>query len=226
MSGNGFVRLVNVTKRRGKRTVVNGVSLEVAEGEFVGLLGSSGSGKTTILRMLAGLEVPDEGQIWIGKDLVAENGRNLVPPRTRQIGFVFQDLALWPHMTVLESIDFVLESAEVPKAQRPQRIQEAVRLARIEQHANRHPHQLSGGEQQRAALARALATTPRLLLLDEPMSSLDTNLKTELAWELRSLQSRLRITTVYVTHDLSEIKELVHQVLVLQDGQLCIADQP
>jgi ABC-type sugar transport system ATPase subunit len=212
------VRLVGVTKRRTSRAVVDRVSLEVAEGAFVGLLGSSGSGKTTILRMIAGLEVPDEGQIWIGSDLVAENGRNLLPPRARRIGFVFQDLALWPHMTVRESIDFVLESTGVPKARRPERILEAVRLARIEEHCDRHPDQLSGGEQQRAALARALATSPRLLLLDEPMSSLDRDLKVELAAELGALQSRLQVTTIYVTHDLSEINGVAQHLILLRNG--------
>ena len=136
-----FVRLRGLTKSHGARTVVSEVSLEIAEGECVALLGPSGCGKTTTLRMIAGLETPDEGEIWIAGNRVAVGGRNLVPPSARAVGFVFQDLALWPHLTVAGNLDFVLGSAKVPKAERAERIAETLRLARIESFAKSYPGQ-------------------------------------------------------------------------------------
>src|SRR6266498_4741293 len=151
-----FVRLEAITKRYGDREVVSNASFEVAEGEFVALLGPSGCGKTTTLRLIAGLETPDAGEIWIAGRRVTADGRNLIPPRSRGIGFVFQDLALWPHLTVSGNLEFVLASAKVPKRERAERIAEAIRLVHIERFAQSYPGQLSGGEQQRVALARAL----------------------------------------------------------------------
>jgi ABC-type Fe3+/spermidine/putrescine transport system ATPase subunit len=213
-----FLQLVEVTKRHGDQEVVNRVSLDVAEGEILALLGASGCGKTTTLRLISGLETPDEGEIWIEGARVASAGRNLVPPSARGIGFVFQDLALWPHLSVASSLDFVLASGGVPKRERAKRISDLLRLLRIESLAGRYPHQLSGGEQQRAALARALVGQPRLLLLDEPMSSLDDDLKAELLIELASLQRSLGVTTIYVTHGRSEAATLAHRVAFMSDG--------
>jgi ABC-type Fe3+/spermidine/putrescine transport system ATPase subunit len=215
-----FVRLRRLTKRRGDRTVVSDVSLEVAEGEFLALLGPSGCGKTTTLRLIAGLETPDDGEIWIAGKRVAADGRNLVPPARRGIGFVFQDLALWSHLTVAGNLDFVLASTKVPKPERPQQIAETLQLVRIESFARNYPGQLSGGEQQRVALARALVARPRLLLLDEPMSSLDADLKTELLQELSGLQRSLGITSVYVTHDQAEARTLAHRITKMRDGRI------
>jgi iron(III) transport system ATP-binding protein len=215
-----FLRLVEVTKRYGARTVVDRASLEVAEGEAVALLGPSGSGKTTILRMVAGLERPDEGEIWIWGKRVAADGKNLVPPRARGVGFVFQDLALWPHLTVAGNLDFVLVSAGVPKTERAARITELLRLVGLDQFAARYPGQLSGGEQQRAAIARALVARPRMLLLDEPLSSLDTELKAELLKELTALQRLLAVTTLYITHDQAEAATLAHRLAILQSGHI------
>jgi len=210
-----FVRLVEVKKSRHKRTILNGLSFEVISGEFVALLGRSGSGKTTILRLIAGLETPDAGEIRIRGELAAKNGRNIMPPRSRNIGFVFQDLALWPHMSVSQSLAFVLESNGIRGGDRTKRISEILSVCRIPDLGNRYPHQLSGGEQQRAALARALAPQPRLLLLDEPMSSLDADLKLELAAELGAVHRTLGLTTIYVTHDVSEITPLAHRAIEL-----------
>src|SRR5215510_1598172 len=215
-----FLRLVEVTKRFGQRTVVDNVSLDLAEGEFVALLGASGCGKTTTLRLIAGLETPDAGEVWIGGERVAADGRNLVPPRARGLGFVFQDLALWPHLNVAGNLDFVLASAQLPKRERVERIAEALRLVRIECFAAQLPGRLSGGEQQRAALARALVGQPRLLLLDEPMSSLDPNLKADLLGELAVLQRSLGVTAIYVTHDKAEALALAHRVAVMREGRL------
>ncbi len=215
-----FLRLVEVTKRYDDRAVVQRVSLDVTKGEIVALLGASGSGKTTTLRLVAGLESPDEGEIWIEGVRVASAGHNLVPPSARGIGFVFQDLALWPHLTIKESLDFVLGSRGMPKGERTSRITETLRLTHIESFADSYPGRLSGGEQQRAALARALVGQPRLLLLDEPMSNLDDDLKAELLNELASLQQSLGIATIYVTHGRREAATLAHRVAFMSDGCL------
>jgi len=220
VKGDAFVRLVRVTKRYGERTVVDSVSLDVVEGEVIALLGASGCGKTTLLRLIAGLETPDAGEIWIAGECVAANGRNTLPPRARNIGFVFQDLALWSHLTVAGNLDFVLSSIGVSKRERKMRIEEALRMVRIEPFAAAYPHRMSGGEQQRAALVRALVARPRLLLLDEPMSSLDAELKSELLAELAALQKQLRISTVYVTHSDAEARALAHHVAMMRAGRI------
>jgi ABC-type Fe3+/spermidine/putrescine transport system ATPase subunit len=217
---SAFLQLVEVTKRYDDHAIIDRVSLDVTKREIVALLGASGCGKTTTLRLIAGLETPDEGEIVIGGARVAAAGRNLVPPGARGIGFVFQDLALWPHMTIAESLDFVLASGGVPKRERAKRISDVLGLVRIAPLAGRYPHQLSGGEQQRAALARALVGQPRLLLLDEPMSSLDDDLKAELLIELASLQRSLGVTTIYVTHGRSEAATLAHRIAFMSDGRI------
>jgi ABC-type Fe3+/spermidine/putrescine transport system ATPase subunit len=199
---DGLLRLAAVTKRFAGRAVVENVSLTVAAGEIIALLGASGCGKTTTLRLIAGLETPDEGEIWIGNQRVAAAKQNFVPPHRRGIGFVFQDLALWPHLTVEGNLDFVL------------------RMVRAEAFARRHPGQLSGGEQQRVALARALVGSTRLLLLDEPMAHLDAHLKAELLEELKSLQHRLSLTTVYITHDPAEAEALTPRSVTMEAGCL------
>lgn len=217
---NPFLRLIEITKRLGDKNVVDGISLEVAEGEVVALLGASGSGKTTTLRLIAGLEAPDAGEVWIAGKKVSEGALSLVPPRARGIGFIFQDLALWPHLTVAGNLDFVLGSFGVPKRERANRIDETLRLVRIESYAHRYPPNLSGGEQQRVAIARALVGSPRLLLLDEPMSSLDSPLKAELSADLIELQRLLCITTVYITHDRVEAMAMAHRIAIMQEGRI------
>ena len=159
-----FLRLLEVTKRYGSRTVVDHISLDVAEGETVALLGASGCGKTTTLRLIAGLEEPDAGEIWIAGECVAAKRRKLVPPGARGVGFVFQDLALWPHLTVAGNLEFVLSSAGIPKRERAERVNETLRVMRIDRFARSYPSRLSGGEQQRVAIARAIIANPCLLL--------------------------------------------------------------
>ena len=196
------------------------VSLDVAFGEVVVILGPSGSGKTTLLRLIAGLDVPDHGEIWLDGRRVTERDRRLVPPHQRRIGFVFQDLALWPHLTVRENLGFVVGSAGVAKAGRDERIRHTLALVRIDALANRYPHEISGGEQQRAALARALVGEPRLLLLDEPFSSLDAELRATLRGELDGLQRALRLTTVYVTHDREDARALADRIVEMRHGRI------
>ena len=217
---NAAVRIVGVTKRYGAHAVVNDFSLDVAAGESIVLVGPSGCGKTTLLRLIAGLDAPDSGEVWLDGRLLAHNGRSLVPPYQRGIGFVFQDLALWPHLTVRGSLSFVLDSVAVPKREWHERIDRVLRLVRIGALADRYPHQLSGGEQQRAALARALAAEPRLVLLDEPLSSLDPDLRRALRAELRGLQRTLRLTTMYVSHDPDDAHDLADRVVAIGSSLL------
>jgi ABC-type Fe3+/spermidine/putrescine transport system ATPase subunit len=210
----------NVTKRFASRVVLDSVTLDVAPSESLGILGPSGCGKTTLLRLIAGLDVPDSGEIWLADIQVAGPGRSLLPPYRRQIGFVFQDLALWPHLTVAESLDFVVDSQRIPRAERNRHVEDALKLVRIEEFGGRYPHQLSGGEQQRVALARALIGNPRLVLLDEPLSSLDVELRAAMRMELAQLQRTLSLTTVYVTHDREDVAVLADRVIEIRAGRI------
>jgi ABC-type sulfate/molybdate transport systems ATPase subunit len=193
----------------------------VEEGESVVVIGPSGSGKTTLLRLVAGLERPDAGVIWLDGREVARPGRNIVAAHERRVGFVFQDLALWPHLTVRGNLEFVAESSAVAKIQRADRIDEVLRLCRVEPvFARRYPLELSGGEQQRVALARALVGAPRLLLLDEPFSSLDPELRADLRTELASLRRQLRLTTICVTHDADDAAILADRTIAMRTGRV------
>ena len=219
MSG-AFLRLVEVTKRFDESTVIDGVSLELREGQAMALLGPSGCGKTTLLRLIAGLETPDDGEIWIAGQRVAAKGRNTVLPRGRNIGFVFQDLALWPHLTVAGNLDFVLRSQRWERHGRKARIDEVLRMVHMVPHAHKYPNQLSGGEQQRLAIARAVVARSHLLLLDEPLSNLDSDLKSILLEELSVLQRRLKLTTLYVTHDKLEAATFADIVVKMKNGRI------
>jgi iron(III) transport system ATP-binding protein len=210
----------NVTKRFGAHQALNDVSLEVAAGEVAVILGPSGCGKTTLLRLIAGLDLPDSGEVWLAGRQVSGPYRSVVPPHDREIGFVFQDLALWPHLTVRKNLEFVLESGNVPRSDRLSRARDALTLARVDGLANRFPHELSGGEQQRVALARALVGRPLLLLLDEPLSSLDPELRATLRTELVRLQRASNVTTVYVTHDREDASVLADCLIEMQAGRI------
>ena len=216
-----FLLVERLGKRFGGVGGLVDVSLQVDTGECVAVTGSSGSGKTTLLRVIAGLEIPDSGDIWLGGQRVAAAGRSLVPANQRRVGFVFQDLALWPHLTVAGSLDFVAGCAGVSRAERAAVTEDALRRCHFDpalQH--RYPHQLSGGEQQRVAIARALIGSPQLLLLDEPFSSLDRELRRRLRDELAALRRELRITTMFVTHDPDDAAPLADRVLVMREGVL------
>jgi len=217
---SGTIAIRNVSKRFGGHQALAGVSLDVGAGEVVVILGPSGCGKTTLLRVVAGLEVPDRGEIWLSGTNVADAGRNIVPPHERSVGFVFQDLALWPHLTVRGNLEFVLESRRVPRAERAARARDTLALVRIEKLDDRYPHQLSGGEQQRVALARALVARPRVLLLDEPLSSLDPELRATLRAELAQLHREVQVTTLYVTHDSDDAAALDGRVVRMREGTI------
>jgi ABC-type Fe3+/spermidine/putrescine transport system ATPase subunit len=218
------ITLADVTKRFGSHLALDKVSFAVAPGKAAVILGPSGCGKTTLLRIIAGLELPDTGEVVLNGTTVSAAGRTIVPPHRRRLGFVFQDLALWPHLTVRQNLDFVLGSTDVSRAERSRRTQEALALVRIEQFATRYPHQLSGGEQQRVALARAIVGEPSVLLLDEPLSSLDPDLREEVRSELARLQHSLTLTMVYVTHDREDAVALADQIVQMRAGRIVAVD--
>ena len=215
-----FLKVVDVSKRFADENIIDGVSLEISEGEVIALLGPSGCGKTTLLRLIAGLETPDKGEISIAGKRVSSAARIIVSSPDRNVGFVFQDLALWPHLTVAGNLEFVLRSRGWEKPARRSRIEEVLRLVRIEPLAQRYPSQLSGGEQQRTAIARALVARSQLLLLDEPLSNLDSDLKVTLLQELSALQQELKVTTLYVTHDRAEAATLAHRIALMKRGRI------
>jgi putative spermidine/putrescine transport system ATP-binding protein len=210
-----YLVLDRLSKRYGETVAVDAISLAVERGEFVSLLGPSGCGKTTTLQMIAGFVEPDGGRVVLdGKDLLA------VPAAQRGLGVVFQNYALFPHLTVAENVAFGLEMRKVDKAQVRGRVDEALALVGLAGLAARHPAQLSGGQQQRVALARALVIRPGLLLLDEPLSNLDAKLREEMQIELRRIQRAAGVTTVMVTHDQAEALALSDRVVVMQAGRI------
>ncbi len=216
---SAFVELRGVTKGYGAKIAVSPLDLMVRAGEFVSLLGPSGSGKTTVLRMLAGLVRPDAGTIRIGGVMVFERGRS-VPPERRGVGLVFQDFALWPHMNVSQNVGFGLRIAGMRKRAAQDRVDEMLELTDLRGLGGRFPHQLSGGQQQRVALARALSTAPKLILLDEPLSSLDAGLRESMRQEILRIVHATQTTVINVTHDQDEAMVMSNRILVLRDGIL------
>ena len=215
-----YIEVDRVSKSFGERVVVNQLSLHIERSERLVLFGPSGCGKTTLLRLLAGLEIPDQGSIQIDGRLVANVGENFVPPEKRDLGMVFQDLALWPHMTVQENLTFGLNARRVRKHEAKARVREMLYRVGLEHRMDAKPHQLSGGEQQRVALARALVPRPSILLMDEPLSSLDDERKRAIASDLLRLQSELGFTLIYVTHDRAETDLLAPRVCQMHDGSV------
>lgn len=209
------LRVKSVVKRLNGRMAVNSVSFEVAKGGTLGILGPSGCGKTTLLRLIAGLEVPDDGEIWFGDRLASSRNRVHLPAAHRNVGFVFQDLALWPHMTVAGNLLFVLESRGWHGAARRARVGEMLKVVGLDDRATEYPGHLSGGEQQRVALARALVSNPDLLLLDEPLSDLDVDRRVALRNEIAGITRTLGVTMVYVTHDRGDVEGLGGELLVM-----------
>ncbi len=220
-----FVLVQHLNKRYADRPVISDVSFELHQGEFLSLLGPSGSGKTTVLRMLAGLSRPDSGVISIGGQVVF-TGKKDVPAEERRLGMVFQDYALWPHMTVGQNIAFGLRLRHVARRERRSRVEEMLALVDLTGFEGRYPNQLSGGQQQRVALARALATNPRLLLLDEPLSSLDTGLRQTMREELVRIVRQANITVINVTHDQDEAMVMSDRILLLRTGVVQQAGTP
>ncbi|MEP7454369.1 ABC transporter ATP-binding protein [Phyllobacterium sp. SB3] len=209
-----FLTISHLKKSFGATTVVHDFNLDIEKGEFISFLGPSGCGKTTVLRMVAGFETPTSGKISIGgKDVV-----NL-KPNQRNIGMVFQAYALFPNMTVSQNVAFGLKVAKKPQAEIDATVHEMLSLIKLDHLADRYPYQLSGGQQQRVALARALATKPQVLLLDEPLSALDAKIRVSLREEIRAIQRKLGITTIFVTHDQEEALSISDRIVVMYEGK-------
>jgi iron(III) transport system ATP-binding protein len=215
-----YIDVDRVSKSFGTRVAINDLSLHIERSERLVLFGPSGCGKTTVLRLLAGLEVPEQGLIRIDGRVVASAGKNLIPPEKRDLGMVFQDLALWPHMTVQENLRFGLNARGVPKREAHVRVREMLQRVGLEHRIAAKPRELSGGEQQRVALARALVSRPSILLMDEPLSSLDDERKRAITSDLLGLQSQLGFTLIYVTHDRAETDLLASRVCQMRDGRV------
>ena len=215
-----IIELNSVSKSYDGVSVLKQVSLAIDQGTRLVILGPSGCGKTTILRLIAGFIGPDTGRISLAEQLVAQDGQVLQPPEQRKLGMVFQDLALWPHLSVRGNIEFGLKANGIPKPARAQRIHQVLELVGLVDFANRQPTELSGGQQQRVALARALVLEPQVLLMDEALSNLDLDLNVRLRKEIISLQEKLGFTLLYVTHDREEAFAIATEVVVMQAGQI------
>jgi iron(III) transport system ATP-binding protein len=219
------VRIVNLQRRFGEVEALAGVSLDIRSGSFTTLLGPSGCGKSTTLRLIAGLDRPDGGSVAIGETVVSSE-RVFVPPQKRHVGFVFQSYALWPHMTVARHVSFAMRARGVPRAEIPDRVAEILQFVNLGAVRDRHPYELSGGQQQRVAVARALATDPHVLLLDEPLSNLDAELRAQMRVELRRVHDRTGLTTILVTHDQAEALSMSDEVVLMQSGKIVDLGSP
>ncbi|QVQ37175.1 ABC transporter ATP-binding protein [Pseudochrobactrum algeriensis] len=216
-----FLNLKQVSKIYGKFTAVKDFDLAVEKGEFISLLGPSGCGKTTTLQMIAGLVTPSSGSVTLdGRDIT------YTAPAQRQLGVVFQSYALFPHMTVAQNVSFGLEMRKVPKAERDERVKETLALVHLSALADRYPREMSGGQRQRVAIARALVINPPVLLLDEPLSNLDAQLREEMQFELRRIQRAVGITTIMVTHDQAEALSISDRIVVMEKGNITQVDMP
>ncbi len=210
-----IVKLENFTKNYGEKEIIKNINLEVYEGEFITLLGSSGCGKTTILRSISGMDRPTSGRVYLDGVDVTE-----LDPTERQVNTIFQNYALFPLMTIEKNIEFGLKMKKVPKQERKKRVKEMIELVHLEGYEKRKPKELSGGEQQRVSIVRGLINNPKVLLLDEPLSALDLKLRKKMQIELKQLQKKLGITFIYVTHDQDEALSMSDRIAVIKDGRI------
>ena len=223
---NNYLELKGLLKIfPGDTIAVNRINLNIPKGKFISLLGPSGCGKTTTMRMIAGLDFPTEGEIWINGKMVSGAGVNVLPEK-RKIGMVFQSYAVWPHMNVFDNIAYGLRMQKKNASEIKTRVNQMLDLVGLSNLENRYPMQLSGGQQQRVAIARALVVEPSLLLLDEPLSNLDEKLREEMRFELKSLQQRTGVTTLYVTHSQQEALVMSDYIGIMKDGVIHQFDQP
>ena len=213
------LELENLTKQYPGVVSVDSISLAVEHGEFVCLLGPSGCGKTTTLRMIAGFIEPDAGQIRVGGKVVSSPG-SVIPPERRNMSMIFQSYAVWPHMTVRQNVEYGLKMKSMPTAERETRTSALLATTKLTSQADRYPSELSGGQQQRVALARALAPKPDILLLDEPLSNLDANLRGEMRFEIRRLHDEFHYTSIYVTHDQAEAMTMADRIVIMNAGRI------
>ena len=213
-----IIELNNITHAYGAKKVLEDLSLKIDSGKLTCLLGGSGSGKTTILRLIAGLEIPEKGKIFIDNRLVTDEQQILIPPDERNLGFIFQDLALWPHFTVYENVAFGLKERKDQQIEK--KVTEMLSFFDLEAFAEKYPHQLSGGQQQLVAISRALVLEPKILLMDEPLSGLDVKLKRKILEHIKDLKKNFDVTLIYVTHDHREAFAIADQIIVLNDGKV------
>ncbi|MCK4729941.1 MAG: ABC transporter ATP-binding protein [Candidatus Aenigmarchaeota archaeon] len=219
------IKISNISKYFEKE-ILSDISLEIEKNKITGILGPSGSGKTTLLRIISGLEIPDKGTIFINNKCVCSE-KIFVEPEKRNIGFVFQDLGLWPHMNAEEHLDFVLDAKGITNSeQKEKEITKILKLVNLDKYIKSYPRQLSGGEKQRLAIARVLAQDSKILLLDEPFSNLDPVLKKELKKELVGLQKKMKLTIVYITHNPSEIFDIADKIVILKEGRILQEGKP
>ena len=220
------LEVINLKKNFNKKEIIRGISFGVERCQLLALLGPSGCGKTTTLRMIAGLETPDDGEIRI-EGLPANRGcKALISQKQRNIGMVFQDLALWPHMTVYENIEFGLRANRLLRAERRRRIESVLDKVDMQKYARAYPGKLSGGQQQLIAIARAIVTEPKLLLMDEPLSNIDVKLRENIRQEIKRIQQETQITTVYVTHDQEDAFLLANKIVIMNSGTVEQIDSP
>jgi ABC-type Fe3+/spermidine/putrescine transport system ATPase subunit len=213
-----MILINDISKKFGTIQAVKGVSLSVAKGEILAILGPSGCGKSTLLRLIAGLERPDAGTVELGGRMVSSR-TEMVPPASRQLSLIFQDLALWPHMTVMESVAFTLSRNRHSRSGKAKKIKEILQQVHLSDYLKRYPHQLSGGERQRLAIARAIAPNPLYLLMDEPFNSLDMLLKQEMMDMTMALRKEYRMAIIYVSHDLEEATYLADKLVIMNRGE-------
>ncbi|MBZ4687562.1 MAG: iron(III) transport system ATP-binding protein [Clostridia bacterium] len=217
------IKGLNFKYKNSKEKILKDFTIEIEKGEIISILGESGSGKSTVLRLISGLEVPSSGLIRINDRVIVDNN-TFVLPEKRGIGMVFQDYALFPHLTAAQNIKFGLK--KLTKKDKNKRLQEVLNLVNLEDFKDRYPYELSGGQQQRVALARALAPSPSLLLLDEPFSNLDADLQCKIREDLRKIIKQTGITSIFVTHDREDSKAIADRVVILKEGQIVRVGKP
>jgi len=216
-----MIELQNITHKYGEKSILKNLNLEIKDKQLTCFLGSSGCGKTTILRLIAGLETVQNGILSIDDTIMSKNNDLLIPAHQRNIGFVFQDLALWPHFTIFKNIAFGLEqNKELTKIQIKETVLEILTFFNLQEHANKYPHQLSGGQQQLIAIARALVLKPKILLMDEPLANLDVKLKRKTLTHIKNLKEQFNLTIIYVTHDHREAFSIADNIVVLNQGKI------
>ena len=213
-----MIKLNNIRHSYGTKTVLHDLNLNIEAKQLTCLLGGSGSGKTTILRLIAGLEIPQNGQVIIDKKIVTKNEKILVPPHQRDIGFIFQDLALWPHFTVYKNLAFGLDERNEKNIK--DKVANMLDFFGLQEYAKKYPHQLSGGQKQLVAISRSLVLKPKVLLMDEPLANLDVKLKRKMLEHIKNLKHNFDLTIIYVTHDHKEAFEIADNIVVLNEGEI------
>ncbi len=214
-----IIQLQNISFSYSDKQILQNFSIGIEKNALTCLLGSSGCGKTTILRLIAGLEIPDKGEIYIENKKVSTKGKIIIPPHQRNLGYIFQDLALWPHFTIYDNIAFGLKERKTPEIK--EKVFEILEFFNLSEHYTKYPHQLSGGQKQLSALARSLVLKPKILLMDEPLSNLDVKLKQKMLAHIRNLKEKMsELSIIYVTHDHKEAFNIADKVVVLNKGKI------